>query len=423
MPTTNPKTMARPLREEQLIREAVLLTFCEPPPQECLRLQRLSARQWQQLLTWLDISGLALYFFDRLTELNQLEILPPAVFHRLQQNLADNTERTLDMGAESRAIQLEFQSAELTYALLKGSSLWPSSVPRPELRSQLDLDFLITESGAPAARRILEGTGYHLHALSGRTWEFKKGPIPRASLKNLYKVVPHRCVELHLEANVPEHLSLLARTEWRSLNGISTPVLAPTDLFIGQSLHLYKHVCSAYARTAHLLELRRHILARRDDVLFWNQLQSIAQEDRRTSLSLGLVTHLTTHVMGDFAPSGLTSWTVDRLPPSAKLWVEIYGRGSVFSNFPGSKFYLLLQRELEVAGIPGQRSLRRTLLPLRLPPAISHAPAIETARERVGRYHAQCRFVLFRLRFHVVEGLRFAHESLRWRQHMNGLAR
>jgi hypothetical protein len=415
--------MARPLREEQLIREAVLLTFCEPPPPQCLRLQRLSVRQWQKLLTWLDISGLALYFLDRLIELGQLEILPPAVAERLQQNLLDNTERMLDMGAESSAIQREFQSAELTYALLKGSSLWPSSVPRQELRSQLDLDFLISEASAPAARRILESRGYHLHALSGRTWEFKKGPIPRASLKNLYKVVPHRCVELHLEPNVSERPSLLARAQRRSLNGISTPVLAPTDLFIGQGLHLYKHVCSSFSRTAHLLEFRRHLLARHDDALFWSELQSAAQDDIKTSLALGVATHLITHVMGDVAPQGLTRWTVDRLPPSAKLWVEIYGRGSVFADFPGSKFYLLLQRELEGAGIPVQRSLRRTLLPLRLPPAISHAPAMETLHERAVRYHAQCRFILFRLRFHVVEGLRFARESLRWRQHMNGLAR
>jgi hypothetical protein len=209
MPATNPKTMARPLREEQLTREAVLLSFCEPPPQQCLRLQRLSGRQWQKLLIWLDISGLALYFLDRLIELGQLEILPASVAERLQQNLLDNTERMLDMGAESSAIQREFQSAELTYALLKGSSLWPSSVPRQELRSQLDLDFLISEASAPTARRILESKGYHLHALSGRTWEFKKGPIPRASLKNLYKVVPHRCVELHLEPNVSERPSLI----------------------------------------------------------------------------------------------------------------------------------------------------------------------------------------------------------------------
>ena len=43
------------------------------------------------------------------------------------------------------------------------------------------------------------------------------------------------------------------------------PVLSPVDLFLGQGLHAYKHVCSEFSRVAHLLEFRRHVLARRDD--------------------------------------------------------------------------------------------------------------------------------------------------------------
>ena len=176
---------------------------------------------------------------------------------------------------------------------------------------------------------------------------------------------------------------------------------------------------SEFSRTAHLLEFRRHVLVRREDDVFWDELESIARENPRASLGLGVVTLLITRVMGDFAPAALTHWTVDRLPRSARLWVELYGRRAVFQNFPGSKLYLLLQRELETVGVPAKRSLRQALLPSRLPPAVIRPTADETVALRIRRYRMQLGVVFSRLRFHIVEGLRYTLESYRWRQSMN----
>lgn len=422
-PTLNIKEPSRPLSRELQMREAVLLAFCDPVPGQCLRLRNLSGKEWKRLLHWLDTSGLALYFFDRMVELRLCDVLPAAITARLQQNLIDNTERTRGMVDESIAIHLEFQSAHLSYATFKGFSLWPYSVPKPELRSQLDLEFLVAEKSMPKARAILERRGYRLHAVSGRSWEFKANEITRVTLEDLYKTVPFRSVELHMEASIQGRRSLLARAETRGLPGIGVPVLSPVDLFLGQGLHLYKHVCSEFSRTAHLIEFRRHVLARRDDSAFWDKLQLTAAENPRAYLELGVVTLLIAQVMGDFAPTAFTSWTVDRLPFSARLWVELYGRRCIFASFPGSKLYLLLQRGLEAAGVPERRSLRRSLLPLRLPPAIMHAPATETPRARLRRQCMELRFILFRLRFHITAGLRYKWESIRWRQRMNRFAR
>ena len=83
------------------MREAVLLTICDPLPEQFSRLENLSEKDWQKLLHWLDISGLALYFLDRMVELQMCSMLPAAVLARLQRNLQDNIERTRGMIAES----------------------------------------------------------------------------------------------------------------------------------------------------------------------------------------------------------------------------------------------------------------------------------------------------------------------------------
>jgi Uncharacterised nucleotidyltransferase len=404
------------------LRSAALLILCDPPPQACSALEHLSATEWQRLLLWLDTSGLALYFYDRLKDLSSERILPTDVSARLQQNLADNTARTEGLIGEMFRIHREFQRASLRYAMLKGLTLWPSSVPQPELRSQLDLDFLVADECADEARRILESRGYHLRAISGRSWEFKKNETPGASLRYLYKDVPYRSVELHIESRVEARFPLLARAEMRSFRDVDIPVLSSVDLFLGQGMHAFKHVCSEFSRTAHLIEFRRHVIARHDDTSFWTEVRARAEATPKATIALGVVTLLITHVMGNFAPWSFANWTIDRMPASARLWVQLYGERTVLASFPGSKLYLLLQKELASSGVPSRRSLRQALLPLRPPPLIVHANANEELSMRLRRYRAQLRFILFRLRFHIVEGIRYLRESLRWQQYMNGVA-
>jgi len=199
------------------------------------------------------------------------------------------------------------------------------------------------------------------------------------------------------------------------------PVLSDVDLFLGQGLHLYKHVSNDFARTSHLVEFRRHVIARHNDAAFWAELRSLAEDNRRGQIALGVVTLLITHVMGNFAPNALTNWTVDRLPAAARLWVEMYGYRTVFASFPGTKLYLLLQKELE-GGALAKRSLRRALIPLSLPPPVVRAKKREKLPEVYRRYRTQLQFILFRLHFHTVEGVRYLCESWRWRQRRNGLA-
>lgn len=408
-------TMMRLTREQQ-IKRAVFRSFGDLNPAEIDQLRHLSSRGWRKLLSWMNISGLALYFFDRSVQLGFRDAIPPEIIDRLQQSVDDNTKRTHGMIAESIAIQREFQKNSLSYAVMKGISLSPSSVPRPELRHQFDLDYLIAEEDAPAARRILEQRGYRLYAISGKSWEFKINETPNITIKDLYKNLPYRAVELHLETNALGHDSRLGQMMHREMFGIMMPVFSPVDLFLGQAMHAFKDVCSAFSRTSHLLEFYRHILNRRDDDTFWRELRSRVGQDRKACFGLGVVTRLTTSIMGDFAPVTLTEWTADALPPAARLWVDLYGHRTAFGKHPGTKFYLFLQRELEASGMVRTRPIIQSLLPSSLPPLVVRSSSGETLRIRISRYRLQARYLFSRLRFHIVEGIRYAMESHRWRK-------
>jgi len=414
--------MMQSLSKIDQMREAVLLTFCERVPDECDRLRHLSGKDWQKLLFWLDTSGLALYFLDRLEEIKMIDVLPPVVRARLVQNRIDNKAKTEALIDESAAIQRIFQQQEFSYAMLKGFSLWPISVPKPELRSQLDIDFLLAEEHANDARKILEKRGYYLHAISGRSWEFKSKQSGTYSLKDLYKPTPQRSIELHIERRGAGINSVLARREKLCFHGTCMSVLSPVDLFLGQGLHLAKHLCSEHTRAAHLIEFRRHIVTRYSDDAFWEQLKTAAKHNPNAPNALGFAMGYISHLMGDFAPEALKCWTVDHLAREARLWVDLYARRTMLRGFPGNKLYLLLEREWQ-ANAQMKHSLRQSLLPLRLPPAITRAEHGESLASRLRRWTRQSRVIIFRLHFHSREGCVFLVESVRWNWHLKKFRR
>lgn len=407
------------LTRDQSIRKAAFLLFSHSIADGEATLPQLSSAEWRRLLAWLDINGLALYLLDRIDELAMGSRLPVEVINELRHRMADNTLRTHSLIKESVAIQEEFQSAGIGYAVLKGVSLCPSSVARAELRHQFDLDYLVAEGDAATARAILERRGYRLYAVSGKSWEFKANERPTHSIKDLYKASDGYVVELHLERAMESAMGKsdcrLNRVVHRELYGINMPVLAPVDLFLGQGLHAFKDVCSAFSRTAHLLEFYRHVLARKDDLQFWINLRAAALYDRRGSVGIGVVLYLLTTAFGPFAPAELSCWTVEKLPLRVRLWVEHYGRVTLFGAHPGTKLYLLLQGELEVAGLPARLATSRALLPGKLPPTVIRALPNEPLATRLARYRLQVAVVISRLKFHLIEGARYAFEAYRWR--------
>ena len=127
--------------------EAVIATFREADRGSHVeQLARLSIRDWRRGLYWLDASGLALYFGQRVAASRLEERVPAEILNALDQRLEDNKQRTAQLFREFEAINNAFQNSGAHYVNLKGFTLIPDYCPDPSLRCQFDLDFMISHS-------------------------------------------------------------------------------------------------------------------------------------------------------------------------------------------------------------------------------------------------------------------------------------
>lgn len=396
---------------------AVLASFHEPAPSMEARLREFTARDWDRATYWLDVSGLALYFLDRIEALKLHSSIPESFLARLRTRLDENRQRTDSLLAEALMITKALRERNIDCAVLKGATIARESVPDISFRNQMDLDLLIREEAATAAQSCLADQGYSLQAISGNTWEFKAGPSGHSSLKNLYQVRPERSVEVHLQhALEPDRL---ARAEWRSISGHLLPALSSEDLFLLQGQHLFKHMCGEYTRASWVLEYWRHVCARRSDATFWLDVETVAAEMPGSGVAIGAATLLTSSIFGPCAPRELSRWSMDRLRPGICLWIHLYGSRLLLSHRPGSKVYLLLRKELEGDSARQKSARRRLIFPFHWPQKITRKSADESLSDRVRRFRIQASFTVRRFWFHLAGGLGLAIESLLW-QRRNG---
>jgi putative nucleotidyltransferase-like protein len=383
-------------------------------------------RDWQQTLYWLDISGLALYLLDRLTVLGLENCLPEGIRVRLQQNLAENRTRTAALFEEATVISSEMRRHGISFALLKGISLTPESVPDCALRWQIDLDLLVAACDATAARHILANFGYGLHAVCGNTMEFSAGQSSAPDIRKIYRVHSQRSLEVHMLSTKPgrngQRMDRLARAQLRNFGGAIIPTLSSPDILVQQALHLFKHLCGEHTRASWVLEFHRHIEARRNDAGFWNEVERIAAVEPQAELALGASMLLSSLIFADPAPVPFAQAMVERLPHKVRLWVESFGARVLLADSPGNKLYLILRQELRGGG-SNRPAIRRLVFPAHLPPPITRAVAGESLTTRLTRYRTEISFVFVRLYFHVIEGFKFAIELSRWQRRVTETSR
>jgi hypothetical protein len=398
------------------LKESVIASFQRSAFEVATQFRNHSHADWQAILVWLDISGLALYLLDRVQELGIEDSMPAGIRERLQRNLEQNRQRTTALLREAESVAQQFEQAGIPFALLKGITLTPGSVPRPALRWQVDLDFLIPEPDAMAAIEVLHNLNYSLHAKFGDTLEFRSGPSGKPDLANLYRAHAQKSLELHSlrrQEGLPDRLT---RASARLFEGIKMPALSAADIMVQQAMHLMKHLCGEHTRLSWVLELSRHIRVRENDGPFWNEVRAIAAAEPQADLALAMSLWLADDLFETTPRIAARQWGADRIPDGVLLWLRRYARELLLSDSHASKLYLLLRRQLP--NRPDVKSTARLMIPLCLPARITVPVPGETLAARLTRYRIEAAYSWQRLRFHVFEGLRLGIEALCWEWRM-----
>lgn len=411
------KTSVTPIRVRAAARslqlkQAVAGVFAAPDAEVAGLIEGFSEGDWRGVLWWLDISGMALYLFDEILRRGLESLVPDAVLSELSWRLEGNIERTRALVSETRAICEGFDSAGIPYALLKGITLTPDSVPDVALRWQVDLDFLVPARCAHLASEFVRQFGYLLHADTGKTLEFRAGTPELPEIGEFYSAKLERALELHIDDG---RTDALACRRVRFFDGFRISSLLPADILVRQALHLLKHLCGEHTRMSWVLEFRRHVESRRDDHSFWDEVRLVAAQEHNGNLAMRVAFWLGESVFGPFDFEIPELWEAETLPERVRLWLSRYASEVLYSDSVATKFYALLLKEAPGQGGDG-RSTLSVLLPTRLPSGITKAPQGEGVLHRLKRYGIEFRHFWKRFRFHVVEGARFAVEVSRWRR-------
>lgn len=389
-------------------------------------LRNFPKRDWEASVNWLNLSGIALAFWDRLQKLGAEDVVPRQVGAGLAANLADHRLRVAAMRQEFDSLNREFEQRGIEYAALKGFTLIPEYCPDACLRPAYDYDYLISEEGWGRADEVLEAAGYARKPESGAehsvTFAPSKFPARLSLLQScLYGASLPRRVELHrrlwdedafrIPLKVPEHP--LHRKLRRTWQGISFFTLGEEDAFMFQTLHVFQHILHNWCRLRWLLEIAFFLETRSANVLFWKKLYANLEDNEPLREVVALVVLLAGAVFHAPLPAAIKEQSPGAMRGRVSLWVERYGLRSALDNFSENKYALFLYREfIRDEGVWRQvRNIR--LLPLHRPNRVAGAVA-PPPLARLPASWKQAWYVAHRLIHHAVSGAGYVWESARW---------
>jgi hypothetical protein len=386
---------------------------------------RFSRDKWRYALRWLDDTGLALYFLQKLRQANASDRVPAFVLQRLDANFAANQRRAVYMQQQFAALNRKFNCAGVRYAAVKGLTLIPQFCPSPGLRHQNDFDYLVDDEALPRARVALEEMGY---ALCKRTdWEcIYAMPSQTTAVPSheLYEADTPHAVELHLTIGENQDLLVtephfLETAVVKTSGGVPFHALREEDAFLLQNLHAFHHILGDWLRLSWLLEIGYFFKTRQADHQLWDELARGLAGAPVLREMVAVVSALITQFFRVPVPSPIRMWQAELRPP-VRVWIDNYARKWAFGEnrideftlFPTRRLPLFLCRQY-MSGSVAVGTLRR-LVPLARLSRVAHTVATEpsTALRPEFRKHQR----LFRRSvFHLGAGLRYLWEIPRWK--------
>lgn len=395
------------------LKEAIVASFILDPDSARMRLAGFEESDWLGVLSWLDISGMAIYFYHRACEIGANRMLSQNVETELAQRFSHNRVRVKALLDEARVLASWFEKANIPYAHLKGVTLTPHSVQESALRSQADLDFMVSDRFEDLAIHYVHRLGYRLQVKTGNTRAFCAGAPTPPSLANLYSEKRQRGLDLIFAQENSGESQLLSRRVKREFNGAPIYALSSADILVEQARHLLQHLCGESIRLSWVFEFWRHVQSGVGDRDFWRRAESSANEVTYGNLAMGMAAWVAEDFFGGIQAVIPPQWHSDALPVRVRLWLERYARRLLLSDAYSTKLYALLQKE--VPGGPYEvRTICQILLPRVLPAPVLEAQPRESRPQRWLRYRIEARSFLQRLWFHFREDVRFAVEASRW---------
>ncbi len=392
------------------------------------RFRNTSERNWTSLLRWLDDSGMAFYFMQRLQETGGTESIPEWVLSQLSQDFLANQQRNDHLRQRFEFLNQAFDDAGLKYAVLKGFSHVPQFCPNAALRHQGDLDYLVDDRSLPTAQRLLEAAGYRLKpAISDQEFVYLLAGVDAPSHGRCYAPEFH-AVELHLDVwdsdlnRLPmmDPLFSVERTVTRRIGELSFPALTEHDAFLLQVLHTCSHLFTYWIRMSCLYEIAYFLTRRASDAVFWNQVADQVGDNLVLQELTVVVSELVAKLFAAPLPQLIQEWG-QAVRPAIRVWIDNYAQQCAFSDlpvyrfnpFPQSKLILFLHQQYE--GLCTEQNLVRNQLIVpsrlgRMRKAVREKPSLLLSRKWWKRQR-----VVLRGMFHVLSGMRYAVEIPRWR--------
>lgn len=357
--------MARPPHVQALISA---LQFQQARPE---LLRRLSDSEWQQLLSYSDLSRLTLILGQSCR--NEL---PQWVQARVDRNLADNNQRVIAIQRAYLEAAAALQEVGAEHLVLKGFSQWPFFLADVRLRQQSDLDLYCPPDSIYPARDALLNSGYRFGRNHNRGTDHLPLLIRPGNWVwrgNFYDPEMMPSIELHHQfwgksymRFGPANLDVFwTRRVKRRIGVVRFEALDTLDAFAYSALHAVRHLLYAGLNPAHIYEIAYflHYTAENDGL--WATWRD--RHDVQLRALAAVVSLMSVRWFGCRLPI-VVSEEIHQLPALVPQWLTKFEDSTIVNLFEFNKDALWLH--LGLAGAVRERFsiLVHRLFPIWLPP-------------------------------------------------------
>ncbi len=395
-------------------------------------LGKLRERDWKPALRWLDDTGLAFYFLQKIKDSQLTDSIPPWALARLEQNFAANRERVGHMRKQFDSLNRRFNDVGVRYVVLKGNSIVPEFCPDIHLRYQADFDYLVDGESLELAKRVVVEAGYSPKAWASESSQESIFLTPETENKSLspdqYSVRAGHAVELHLDIWDSDQFGLppipklfsVHRSRTQQWNGLEFPGLSDEEAFLIQVLHACQHLFTYWLRMSCLFEIAFFLNRRVYDASLWNMVEQRVGDNLMLREFVVLITELAAKLFAAPIPQAVGVWGQE-IRPATRVWIEHYAQHCAFyevpsyelSLLPRAKLVLFLQQQYEGVSVH-KNAVRNRLVKFtrfsRMAASLKDDPSLILKRAWWKRHLPLRRSV-----FHVTAGLRYLCEIPRWR--------